>query len=133
MKKTITLLCVCMIFLSGCRFHPLMHNHNPVKQPGTTWETEDGRVIFSVSDDDLPNIIGQIHTEDSDVSIQLHIGLYSSVFEVTYKVYEQQRDQLIIADEIWNTCTVTKNKFVVEIIESNYFEEGEVLTFYKVK
>lgn len=51
MKKALfcILLVAVMLFLAACQ-NPLVYMRKPCNQPNTVWQSEDGRITFTVSD-----------------------------------------------------------------------------------
>ena len=133
--KKVRVLCVGLLLLgmlSGCTSF-LLRNRHPSDQPGTTWRTEDGTVVFSVKEYD-PSGYGYIQTEEGKVDIVISMGMTTSMILISYADEHANtgENQPIPTFARWTTESVRKNTFVVRVNETVYFEPGQLLTFHKV-
>ena len=132
MKKLIVILiCVAVIFCVLIIKVELKENQLPFNQLGTSWCTEDGQVSFSVPQKKYDPIIGEMYLNGKETAIQLFVGGFDWTTDVTYRLYNY--GEVVYPDEFWHPKKIRKDEFVVVVEDSDYFEEGEVLTFYKVK
>ncbi len=127
-KLAVTLIAILLLCTCGC-VNPFLYGRYPSDQPGTTWATQDNKVSFSIPEDKTNPILGHIRTVETDVQVQFHMSVITPTVYITYQVYGE--GDVVIPDETWHPTCTRKNKFVVEIEESNYFEKGEKLVFYK--
>lgn len=127
-RKRFFVLCIlvvlmCALLLTGCTTLNVF-NHFPTHQPNTFWETEDGRVSFyTISSDE--SAYGTLQTEDGPVGIALDMSSFFNQFRCRVSVEAE------IKEEQWTWVKVSSKRFVVEVIESNYFESGERLVFHR--
>ena len=132
--KKLCILCVLYLvlsILSGCTSFYLRNRH-PSDQPGTTWRTEDGSVVFSVKEYD-PSGYGYIQTEEGKVDIVISMGMTTSMILISYAEDHANLEELqpLPTFARWDTESVRADTFVVKVIETVYFEPGQILTFHK--
>ena len=132
--KKLRVLCIGILLLGmlfGCTSFYLRNRH-PSDQPGTTWRTEDGSVVFSVKENG-PSGYGYIQTEEGKVDIVISMGMTTSMILISYAEDYANLEELqpLPTFARWDTESVREDRFVVKVIETVYFEPGQLLTFHK--
>ena len=127
------LLALCAL-LQGCP-SPIVWENHPTHQPGSTWETDDGKIRFSVHPNDImvPEH-GTIETENGveDVVFILSVQV-SSISIVKADNYIEDSVEPLVSFARGHGNTNGKNEYVIRITEADeIFEAGEVLVFHKV-
>ena len=123
---------VLIVTLHGC-VSPYMKANIPCNQPGTTWSTEDGTVVFYV-EEDRSFVHGYIQTEDGKVEVVITMSHLTSDLHISYKddFYSAAEDDPVPHFALWKYSKVQKDVFVVEVLHSVFFQSGDILTFYKI-
>ncbi|MBE6794694.1 MAG: hypothetical protein E7532_07105 [Ruminococcaceae bacterium] len=132
MKKVIcSLLIILVLFsLTACP-SPFYLNNHPAKQKNTTWVSEEHKIKFYVGEREYP-IYGTIQTDDGEKEILVSISTISNVFSIR-SLYADEQGNYFDYVGIGSIDTKKSNNFVVVVTASDYFAEGEKITFNKIE
>lgn len=107
---------------------------HPSEQYNTCWETDDGLVSFDVGDGPGP-IYGRIKNGDEIVEVYFSMVSYGSeIYVYSYEEYQktEKPDENKIL-EFWKDIKISKDEFIVQVIDSTYLKSGDKLVFHKTK
>lgn len=138
-KREIMILpCVLLtVVLLSIFIHFLMPGLHPTEQPGTTWSTKDGTIVFFVPDKDAPLgtvPYGTVKTDNGIIDVVFAMSnLAGGVDVYTPEDYTMlQNKEIAFPVEFWTEVSVQTDCFVVRVISTIYFEEGQEIVFFKV-
>lgn len=126
----ICLLCIVIIIstLVSCVPKKWAENH-PSAFPDTIWATADNSVVIEIDTFGGGYKRGYINTGEDILEVFFSIPKRTDVCVKTKEQIETNDGQSL---EIWNAQTPEKDKFVVTVTKTTYFNVGDVLTFYNV-
>lgn len=126
MKRMTGVVTILMFFLLASCTNPITNEWKPIRQPNTSWESEDGSVSFYV--DENHQIRGTIEKDETIVDIYVTFGL-----EMSSAMYIFPLDKETTGDryEYWDCSFSSKEKFVVIVKESTFFTPGQKIMFQK--
>lgn len=126
-KWTVLIIClICLLALTSCP-NPFVEAVRPTNQENTRWESEDGRIVFTV--DENKYTTGVIRMEDDSV-VEIYvvepIGIGNTIFicpiDDIEKIYE------------WWSCEYKSRKeFTVTVDQTTFFEVGQTIIFHRVE
>ncbi len=133
MKKTLfcILLVAVMLFLAACQ-NPLVYMRKPCNQPNTVWQSEDGRITFTVGNKYDWSATGSIQLDGENVEFYLTCTTGSGI--VLYPL--EKATGIFYAEdqyEYWVCDYKSKRKFVATVRETTFFQPGEQIVFYRVE
>lgn len=104
----------------------------PCNQPNTVWQSEDGRITFTVSDRAVGGATGTIALDGENVRFYLTCTMGSEIF--LYRL-DKISDGLHAEDqyEYWVCDYKSKRKFIATVRETTFFQPGEQIVFYRVE
>ncbi|MBQ6396564.1 MAG: hypothetical protein IJI06_00275 [Oscillospiraceae bacterium] len=140
MKKRCQLIIICLawsVLLSACS-NPITLFQLPFYQPNTSWVSEDGTIIFSVSPyPNDPYLVKQTRAEGTiqtnKETVQVYIcGGKSTPFITVYPRHDdidfEDETELL---ELWVGRMHGNRRFTVEVRSTTFLEEGQTITFYR--
>ena len=140
MKRII--LIVLVIYTVLMTFTGCITNTNddyiPYRRPDTTWVSEDGTIVFTVSESGSGT--GTMTVEDETIefyfSAYFDHGIYIFPISVTTEeIPEPTLPNLLIRDlefEYWGNSSTGKDIYIVYVWETTYFEKGQEIVFHRV-
>lgn len=152
----VILIAFTCVVMTGCP-NPLVFEYFPSEQPGTTWRTEDNRIVFTIPEcEELPNptriteeVNGRISSYLIDTApkptgtLETNGRRNEIVFYMFYdgpgvilydlEDYRSSYGHYSTPLEEWTVEFYSSDKFVVRVSEHCYsfFEPGQKLVFYK--
>lgn len=137
-KAIIVLLLLCLI--AGIVFTIYLSNHlrpkddwnlKPVLKSDATWYSQDGRIIFQAKNGYAAEgtIIDVDQTFDVKVSADMS-GYYVCVYLPSFSEDGVPLEDPELYLEEWTFHSKGEDWFIVEVVESTYYEKGAQLTFY---
>ena len=132
-KKTLfcILLVAVMLFLAACQ-NPLVYMRKPCNQPNTVWQSEDGRITFTVGNKYDWSATGSIQLDGENVEFYLTCTTGSGI--VLYPL--EKATGIFYAEdqyEYWVCDYKSKRKFIATVRETTFFQPGEQIVFYRVE
>ena len=106
-------------------------------QKDTTWQSEDGRIAFTVHNEPgqaVCPVFGTIVTDDGSEDIAIFMTYLTSIVEITPADDPSAQDSNIArkAIETWVYSNVRKDSFEITVKDGYYLETGEIITFRRV-
>lgn len=139
MKKIITIILVCLIPISFFNFFVFIYKPSegrcPLDQWGSEWESEDKAISFAVDDHGFG--IGKMSVGEESMDIFMTGSFTDEIF--VYPLSEVSSIEQIQDDEHpkhledWQGISWRKDKWVIIVEKTTYFEEGQEITFKRVK
>lgn len=138
MKKTNIILISIAILMSALLlyYQYLTTGQLPAEQPGTTWATVDGSVVFCVIEDETFGTVSSGYLSTGNMHIDVHFVM--SVLDGGVDVYTKEDYSTLISDgvaypiESWAAVSVDVDRFVVRVTNSTYFSKGQELILFKI-
>ena len=127
----LVIMTVAMLALSALLIYcnpVIRYRNHPSKQPGTTWRTEDDKIVFTISKEDGHGY-GVMQTEDGSVEVVLLIGLPTAPIHVCYasQIAQLPENEPVTPFAEWKIMSYRHNRFEVKVST----EDNKVLVFYK--
>lgn len=132
MKKYIFVCLLCLVLimltLSGCVPSKWSENH-PNAFPDTIWATTDNLVIIEIDNFSDGYKRGYINTGNETLEVFFSLPTRPDVCVKTKEQIEANNGECL---ESWEAQTPEKDKFIIKVKKTTFFNIGDVLTFYKV-
>ena len=131
MKKIYIVLTCLVLIISifvGCVPEKWAKYH-PSSFPDTIWATKDNKVIIEIEDYSAEYI--RVYINHNDEILELFTWDSNEPGEMLLINKESIETEKFQPLEIWDQ-EVFEDKFVVTVVETTYFNVGDVLTFYNV-
>ena len=120
-----------MLFMTACP-NPLVRIRQPCNQPNTVWQSEDGRITFTVGNKYDWSATGSIQLDGENVEFYLTCTTGSGI--VLYPL--EKATGIFYAEdqyEYWVCDYKSKRKFIATVRETTFFQPGEQIVFYRVE
>lgn len=106
----------------------------PCDQPGTTWKSDDGNIIFSF--DEFGAGTGWININDEWIAVAVAIGPATGIdVYPSSAVVDDGEGRRLLGDmslEHWLGTFKKDSEFTAEVKESTYYSIGDKIHFYRV-
>ncbi len=122
---------VVMTLTIGKIHHTVTVNRAPQYQLNTTWQSEDGSIVFYVKN---YKAVGTMIVNGQELNIYIQFNVKGGDGAEIYPA-RVLNEEIIKKESMWEKCSCSyksKNKFVITIEEGTYLEEGKRITFYRV-
>lgn len=110
--------------------NPIVAKRRPCNQPNTTWTSDDERIIFTVDTNNWAK--GKMIIDDKPVEFYMTNDMGSGMHIYPITVFENNIIDEATKYEYWLCSYKSKNKFVITVKRTTYFNIGDTIEFNKV-
>lgn len=129
MKKLYFTFCLLLIsvMLVGC-VGPDWQKYHPNNFPNSIWATKDNAVVIEIDDNSGDYKTGYINIENNTQELFFAFPTRPDITVSTGEQIESGSGEYL---ERWQAETPQKDKLTVTVVETTYFNVGDVLIFYR--